>query len=334
MIIDLQKFVLSERRYWTDLESMLDRMEADPGHRLEVEEAKRFHYLYQRTSADLAKIMTFTAEPELRRYLELLVARAYGEIHETREKPHRLALGRWFFQTFPQTFRRHARAFALAVAITLAGCAFGGFAVGLDPDAKAVILPFGHLLGDPAQRVAEEEKAVNDRLAGRKGTFSTVLMTHNTKVSIFTLALGMTWGVGTILVLFYNGVILGAVCTDYVLAGQGRFLTGWLLPHGAVEIPAILIAGQAGLLLAGALIGKGQRVALKMRLREVARDLVTLIFGVGVLLVWAGFVEAFLSQYHEPIVPYFVKIVFGLIELTLLALFLAKSGAETQEEKR
>ena len=46
MIIDLQKFVLSERRYWTDLESMLDRMEADPGHRLEVEEAKRFHYLY------------------------------------------------------------------------------------------------------------------------------------------------------------------------------------------------------------------------------------------------------------------------------------------------
>ena len=144
----------------------------------------------------------------------------------------------------------------------------------------------------------------------------------------------MTWGVGTILVLFYNGVILGAVCTDYVLAGQGRFLTGWLLPHGAVEIPAILIAGQAGLLLAGSLIGKGQRVALKMRLREVARDLVTLIFGVGVLLVWAGFVEAFLSQYHEPIVPYFVKIVFGLIELTLLALFLAKSGAETQEEKR
>ena len=101
-----------------------------------------------------------------------------------------------------------------------------------------------------------------------------------------------------------------------------------------MEIPAILIAGQAGLLLAGALIGKGKRVSLKMRLREVARDLVTLIFGVGVLLVWAGFVEAFLSQYHEPIVPYFVKIVFGLIELTLLALFLAKSGAETQEEKR
>ena len=71
-------------------------------------------------------------------------------------------------------------------------------------------------------------------------------MTHNTQVSIFTLALGMTWGVGTIIMLFYNGVILGAVAVDYIHAGQTKFLLGWLMPHGVVEIPAILIAGQAG----------------------------------------------------------------------------------------
>jgi hypothetical protein len=45
------------------------------------------------------------------------------------------------------------------------------------------------------------------------------------------------------------------------------------------------------------------------------------------MLVWAGFVEAFLSQYHEPVVPYSVKIAFGCVELTLLTAFLAKSGA-------
>ena len=84
-------------------------------------------------------------------------------------------------------------------------------------------------------------------------------MTHNTEVSIFTLALGMTWGVGTIIMLFYNGVILGAVAVDYIRAGETKFLLGWLMPHGVVEIPAILIAGQAGLLLASALIGHGRR---------------------------------------------------------------------------
>src|SRR5205814_9185411 len=203
----------------------------------------------------------------------------------------------------------------------------GGFAIALDPDSKPALMPFSHLLQDPAKRVAEEESATADRLAGRKTSFSAYLMTHNTKVSIFTLALGMTWGVGTVIMLFYNGIMLGAVAVDYVAADQTKFLLGWLLPHGAVEIPAILIAGQAGLVLALALIGWGKRISLQARLREVSHDLVTLIFGVGVLLVWAGFVEAFLSQYHEPIIPYSMKIAFGLFELILLVLFLAKSGS-------
>ena len=72
----------------------------------------------------------------------------------------------------------------------------------------------------------------------------------------------MTWGVGTILMLFYNGIMLGGVAVDYIRAGQTKFLLGWLMPHGVVEIPAILIAGQAGLLLALALIGWGRRTPL------------------------------------------------------------------------
>jgi len=187
---------------------------------------------------------------------------------------------------------------------------------------------FSHLQGDPRERVTREEKAASDRLSGMKGTFSSYLMTHNTKVSIYTLALGMTWGVGTMLMLFYNGIILGAVAADYLLAGQASFLVGWLLPHGSFEIPAILIAGQAGLVLGGALIGWGSRTSATARLRQISRDLVTLIFGVGIMLVWAGFVEAFLSQYHEPVIPYSAKISFGAVELCLLALFLAKSGSQ------
>ena len=222
------------------------------------------------------------------------------------------------------------RVFWVASAITLVGCTFGSFAVSFDPDAKRVIVPFSHLLSDPSERVAHEEKASQDRLKGVKATFSTYLMTHNTKVSILVLAMGMTWGIGTIVLLFYNGVILGAVAVDYVLAGETQFFLGWLLPHGAIEIPAILLAGQAGLLLAGALIGWGERLSLKMRLRKISPDLVTLMFGVAIMLIWAGFVEAFLSQYHEPVLPYFLKTAVGMVELTLLALFLSKSGRRAE----
>ena len=326
MIIDLQKFVASERPHWTELERLLARLEADPNLKMNLDQLRHFHRLYERAAADLARITTFSSEPETRRYLENLVARGYGEIHETRERQRRIFPLKWFFQELPRTFRRHVRAFWLSLAITVVGCAFGGLAIAFDPESKSVLMPFSGLQGDPAQRVAEEEQATQDRLAGHKTSFSAFLMTHNTKVSIFAMALGMTWGVGTIILLFYNGVILGAVAVDYIRAGQMKFLLGWLMPHGVIEIPAILIAGQAGLVLALALIGWGRRRPLNVRLREVSRDIVTLIFGVGLLLIWAGFIEAFLSQYHEPVIPYSAKIAFGTVELVLLILFLAKSG--------
>jgi uncharacterized membrane protein SpoIIM required for sporulation len=326
MIIDLQRFVASERPCWSELEQTLDKLEASPNFIMNLQELRRFHRLYERTAADLAKITTFSAEPETRRYLENLVARAYGEIHEARERRTRLNVIEWFFRTLPQTFRRHTTAFYLSLAITVAGCSFGGLAILLDPAAKPILMPFPHLMQDPAKRVAEEEKAGSDRLAGQKTSFSAFLMTHNIRISILTMAMGMSWGVGTIILLFYNGVILGAVAADYVRAGQLKFLLGWLLPHGVVEIPAILIAGQAGLVLAFALVGWGNRSPFRVRLRIVSVDIVTLIFGVGLLLVWAGIVEAFLSQYHEPVLPYAMKITFGLVELVLLVLFLAKSG--------
>jgi uncharacterized membrane protein SpoIIM required for sporulation len=133
--------------------------------------------------------------------------------------------------------------------------------------------------------------------------------------------------------LFYNGVILGAVALDYVLAGETPFLLGWLLPHGAVEIPAIILSGQAGLVLAGALIGWGKPISLKLRLRRISGDLVTLIFGIAIMLTWAGIIEAFFSQYHEPVIPYPVKIGFGLFELTLLVLLLARAGRGVKSRK-
>jgi uncharacterized membrane protein SpoIIM required for sporulation len=193
-------------------------------------------------------------------------------------------------------------------------------------------MPFSGLNGDPAERVKKEESAKTDRLAGQKGTFAAELMTHNTRVTIFTMALGVSWGTGTTLMLFYNGVILGAVSLDYVRAGQARFLLGWLLPHGAIEIPCILIGGQAGFVLAGALIGWGRRSSRRERLRKISRDLIALMLGASVMLVWAGIVEAFLSQYHEPVIPYALKIGFGVVELIALALFLSRAG--TREEAR
>jgi uncharacterized membrane protein SpoIIM required for sporulation len=336
VIIDVEKFSTTEQPAWQELEGLLNRMENDPGYKLTLDQARRLHYLYERTSADLAKLVTFSSEPELRRYLETLVARAYSEIHESRLRARRLRPLHWFFQTLPQTFRRHSRAFWLSVEITIVGVLFGGFAMAFDPEAKHAILPemFANHLGDPTERVRQEESAKDDRLKDDKARFSAFLMRNNIGVSIKAMAFGMTYGTGTIVLLFYNGIMVGLIGADYVMAGQTKFLLGWLLPHGVIEIPAILIAGQAGLVLANALIGWGQRDRLATRLRKISPDLTTIIGGVALMLVWAGFVEAFLSQYHEPVLPYWLKISFGCVELVGLVIFLGRAGLKKESAER
>ena len=81
MIVDLERFLAEEGPCWKELESMLDRLERDPERKLELSELTRFHELYQRCSADLAKLATFSGERDMRLYLEGMVARAYCEIH-------------------------------------------------------------------------------------------------------------------------------------------------------------------------------------------------------------------------------------------------------------
>jgi uncharacterized membrane protein SpoIIM required for sporulation len=326
MIIDLPRFVAAERPYWDELQNALHRIDAEPERSMGLAEVQRLHYLYERCSSDLSRLDTFSTEPRLRGFLESLVSRAYSEIHETRA-PVRL---RWkaMLLAFPRAFRRHLGAFRLSVGITLLGVAFGCFAMWRDPQSKAVLMPFPGLMETPGQRVAKEESVTRDRLRGQKSSFSAELMQHNIRVTVFTMALGITWGAGTLISLFANGVILGAVAQDYVAAGQGKFLAGWLLPHGSIEIPAILLGGQCGFIIAGALIGWGRRESRAERFRAVGHDLIAIVCGAAGMLVWAGLMEAFVSQYHQPVVPYELKIALGVCEIAALSAFLGWAGRE------
>ena len=324
MILDLEKFLSTERPHWESLERGLAKLES--GGSLDLPAAEQFLANYERASAALAKLSTFAAEPVTRRHLESLVARAYAELHETRDgrRPH--SIWRWLSATFPQTFRRRWRAFQVSFGTTVVGVLFGALSLLMDPASRSVTMAFGHDQQTPSERVAAEEAAGGARLSGHSGTFAAELMDNNIRVSIVALALGMTYGLGSLVALFYNGVILGSVACDYIQDGQGIFLAAWILPHGSIELPAILIAGQGGLVLGNALLNRAGRDALADRLRAIVPDLVTLITGVALMLVWAGMIEGTLSQYHAPILPYWVKIGFGLVELTALCAYLGLAG--------
>lgn len=329
MILDLDRFIAKERPYWSELSGLLRRLAESGGNRLGLEDAQRLHYLYQRISSDLMKIQTFAGEVETTRYLEDLVSRSYAALHRSGGESTPFRPWRWLTWTFPNTFRRHWRAFAISCGAFWIGASFGATALAIDPKLKRDFIPpqFSHLYESPSSRVEREERQEFDGFAGRH-TFSATLMTHNTRVTLLVMVCGFFFGVFTVILLFYNGIIIGVVMFDYIADGQGVFLTAWLLPHGSFELPAIFLGGQAGLVIARTVFGWGTNLRLRQRFARVRGDLLTLVGGAALLLVWAGIVESFLSQYHSPAF-YPWKIALGAVQLAALAWYLGFCGRRT-----
>ena len=326
MILDLERFQAQAGPRWRDLEVLLGALENRPDRRLDPPEAEELQELYALVAADLNRVTHGAMVPELRQYLERLVARAYAELYYAPPMRSEIWQPRsWLriFTVFPETFRRHSRYFALAVLITLLGCTLGGLAVHYDPASVDVLLPADYLR-DPGRRVHEEEQGQGRHLDSTQteAAFSAHLIRHNIEVAMLTAALGVTFGIGTALLLFENGVLLGAVAVHYTQQGFGLFMTAWLLPHGVFEIPSILIAGQAGFYLARLLLRRRE----DRNARESMREWLVLVAGLAMMLVWAGLMEAFFSQHHAPVLPYGFKVAVAAAELVLLTIYLVMIG--------
>jgi uncharacterized membrane protein SpoIIM required for sporulation len=327
VILNLERFQAQARPSWKSLESLLAVLESRPDRRLNSAEAQQLQELYAQAAADLNRVTHGALAPELRQYLERLVARAYAELYYA--PPMRSEIWKprsWLriFTAFPEAFRRQSRYFALAVLVTALGCALGGLAVRYDPASVDVLLPADYLR-NPGQRVYEEEHGDGRRhpdSAQIEAAFSARLIRHNIEVALLAAALGVTFGIGTGLLLFENGVLLGAVAVHYTRQGFGLFMTAWLLPHGVFEIPSILIAGQAGFYMARLLLHRRE----DRNVRQSMREWLLLVAGLAMMLVWAGLMEAFFSQHHEPVLPYGFKVAVGGAELVLLTVYLLLIG--------
>jgi len=334
VILDLERFQAQARPRWGKLESLLASLEGRPDRRLSPAEAERLQELYTQTAADLNRVTHGALAPELRQYLERLVARAYAELYyapATRSEIWQPRRWLRIFTVFPEAFRRQSRYFVLAVLITVLGCALGGLAVRYDPASVDALLPAGYLR-NPGERVHQEEQGQNRHLPSpqMEAAFSAELITHNVQVALLAAALGVTFGIGTALLLFENGVLLGAVAVRYTQQGFGLFVTAWLLPHGAFEIPSILIAGQAGFYLARLLLRRHEDRDMRREMREW----LLLIAGLALMLVWAGIMEAFFSQHHAPVLPYGFKVAVGAAELALLTIYLLLVGRRSTATER
>ena len=187
-----------------------------------------------------------------------------------------------------------------------------------------VFLPPEHLQESPRERVARlesMERGGNRKInsADMHAAFTVFLFNNNIRVSVLAFALGLTFGVGTLIVLFYNGAMLGSLAALYLLDGQAKFFIAWVGPHGSVELPCTIFAGTAGLMLAARQLRRSEGSFLS-QVRVIRPTLVDLLIGTATLLVVAGCIEGGFSQINEPTITYWFKIA---VAITLFGALIA-----------
>lgn len=307
---DVNRFLGERRAEWEELEGLLARVEREGMPALGIDGARRFGKLYRSVSSDLVRARTELVDASVTDYLNDLVGRAYAQIHAGTGQRGKRALA-YFVEGFPRLFRAEWKAIALSALLLFSGGAVGAVAVAVDSDALGVLIPEQHQAWTPEERIARDAER-GAHTGDRAAAFSSFLFTHNIKVSLFVFALGITFGVGTVSVLFYNGVPLGALAMQYHEAGQDLFFWAWILPHGIPELTSIFIAGGAGLLLARGLLLPGRRSRRDALVHEARRSVLLAVGTIPILIV-AGLIEGTISQLHEPVVPYWLKLLFALL---------------------
>lgn len=320
---DVGRFLEQGEPRWKELAKLLDQADAHGLRRLGLRGTRHFGKLYRRVSSDLIRARTELVDVAVTDHLNAMVARAYAHIY-ARSAARPIVVAGFFARDFPRLFRREWRPTCVAAALLVAGATFGALASAFDREALAVMIPEEHATGSPSERVAAEH-ARDSRSADEAAGFSSFLFTHNIQVAFLVFALGLTYGVGTVSVLFLNGVPLGALAIHYHMDGQGLFFWAWILPHGIIELTVICIAGGAGLIVARGLLTPGRR-RRRDALVEEGRVAARLVMGGMPILVLAGVVEGTLSQLHEPVVPYWAKLLAAALTSAAVWCYLLLAG--------
>ena len=281
------RWLEKRKPYWSRLDTLLDRIARTGFKSLTRGELQELGQLYRQIASDLAALREDRASAHFAAHLNELLARAHNSIYSAEKPTASAALG-FFRLTYPRTFRQNLTFCAAAFVIFLGSAAIG-VALTLQDDDFTVMI-----LGSQMVETIDRHEMWTHSIVAIKPLASSAIMTNNMAVAFTMCAAGITGGVGTLYMLVFNGILIGTIGTACWLSGMSLPLWSFVAPHGVLELPAIFIAGGAGLRLASGLLFPG----FLPRAESLARagtEAVKLLLGCIPILILAGVIEAFVS---------------------------------------
>jgi uncharacterized membrane protein SpoIIM required for sporulation len=287
--VDIDRFITTNQASWARLEQLTATARSSRFGPAEVDELVQ---LYQRVSTHLSHARTQRADPALVARLTRLVADARGVLYGTRSRSV-TALARFFTTSFPAAVW-HARRFVVASALLVfVPAILMGTWLAWSDDALEASAP------DVVREAYVDQDFESYYSSEPASQFATEVTVNNIQVGFLAFAAGILLCVPTAFILASNGAYLGSVAGLFAAVGQQPRFYGLILPHGLLELSAIVVAGAAGLAVGWAIVDPGDE-ARTSALAEQGRRSAVIALGLAVAFIVAGTIEAFVTPSGLP----------------------------------
>ena len=287
------QWILKRRPYWDRLASLLSQSDASGLGQLTRAELQEMALLYRQVAADLSVLRQDSTARTYAQHVNHLLARAHHIIYSGR-KTNLFTLVRFLRDEYPAIFQRQIRFVLASLAVSVGWGLLGAAITSVHPEFMRMFVSAKMIATMERHHMWTESVVTVAPLA------TSAIMTNNLAVSFVVFASGIVFGLGTFFYLAVNGLMLGVVAAACRQYGMSLPLWSFVAPHGALELPSIVIAGAAGFRLGHAMLFPG---ALRWR-DSVARggiEATRLVSGIIPLLIVAGCLEGFFSPSQAPI---------------------------------
>jgi uncharacterized membrane protein SpoIIM required for sporulation len=279
--------------YWDRLTTLVAAADQNRMQALSRSELQELALLYRQVASDLSTLRQDPTSAVMARRINQLLARAHHIIYSSRKSTWRNFFA-YLRDGYPRIFRQQLGYVFASLMITLVGAvAAAGFTLANPRFAEPILGP--GVINSIAHHEMWTHSIVS--VAPQESSF---LMTHNITVSFLAYGGGLLLGLGSIYLLFFNGMMVGAVGVACQQAGMAIPLWSFVAPHGSLELPSIIIAGAAGLRLGYGMLFPGM-YRWKDSVAKAGAESARLVSGAIPLLMIAGSLEAFFSPSAAPV---------------------------------
>lgn len=280
-------FLKKNSEKWKEFEAMLLK----PG----KESADTIASLYIKISNDLAFAQSNYPNSKTTSYLNDLAIKAHNTLYKNERADLKTIIEFWTID-IPKIFSYRQKELLISFIIFSIAVTIGLLSSYLEDSFVRSIL------GDTYVNMTIENINNNDPLAIYKDEHAMNMFMgitiNNIRVSFLAFAFGLITSVGTGMLLFYNGIMVGAFIqffAQYYLLKEALLV---IFIHGTLELSAIVIAGAAGIVMGNSLLFPGTYSRYESFLKG-AKEGAKMVFSLTPIFILAGFLESFVTRYTE-----------------------------------